>query len=206
MKARVVLPAIGFLVAGLAAAGVAAWATSGSSEQTFPIDQAVFLTDQTGAKSFSFFLNLTPSDQNQVVKVEFLYNTSAEQWQPGTGGTAITTELYVDGKRAAAFRKWVEEPQRFFSLRFLRTAREPTIPIPSGHPVTARVDVKSEPVPGPQDDWTVRYHAIHWKVEREVAPLWWLVWSLAGAGAVAASAWAAWARRASGRPLPPEPE
>jgi hypothetical protein len=202
MKARVVLPAIGFLVAGLAGAGVAAWATSGSSEQTFLIDQAVFLTDQTGAKSFSYFLNLTPISRSQVVRVEFLFNTSAEQWHRGTGGTVLTTDLYVEGERIAGVRNTIERPQGFSTLRILRTAKEPTIPIPSGHPVTARVDVKSEPVPGPQDDWTVRYHAIHWRVEREVAPLWWLVWTLAGAGVAAAASWVAWMRQRAPAALP----
>jgi hypothetical protein len=192
MKPYVILPAIGLLVVGLAAAGITAWATSGKTERTVEIDRETTFTDQTGPRTFSYFLNFTPSDRERVIKVYYTFNTSVDQREEGTGGTVLITDLQANGKRAQAVRETVREPERYYDRRILRTEH---ITVPAGERLEMRVDVSSQPLPGPQADWAIRYHAMDWRYEVEAGPLWPAVLALAGTGLGAGVAWFVWANR-----------
>jgi hypothetical protein len=199
MNRFVVLPAIGFLVLGVAAAAITAVATSGKSEQTIQIDRTVVFTDRTGPHSFSLFLNFTPAPQERIIKVYYTFNTSVEQEDAGTGGTMLVTDLLANGELAQGLEDIIPEPQSHYDRRILRTEH---LKVPSGTPFNVRVDVSNQPLPGPQADWAIRYHAMDWRLELEVEPLWPLVLAFAVAGAAGAVAWLWWMNRRPAAPVP----
>jgi hypothetical protein len=203
MKRLVVLPAIGLAALGLVAAAVTAWATGGEREDFIPVDERVTLTERTGEQTMTLAdKTLQGIRRGEKVMAYAIVNLSIVGGDGnGPGGTRVSRALWINGQEARVHSLGVREPEAgSIYQRVILHPREPFEA--SGGPLRLQVVVKNEPLGEPGGSWAIQVHAMHFILQRETPPLWWLAGVVAVAGLLAGAGWSLWARRRSAPATP----